>query len=57
MNGLPRKMALELFKPLVMNALVIQGYAHNIRVQKKSGVRRRRGLGHSARSHKDHPVF
>ena len=33
--GLPRKMALELFKPLVMNALVIQGYAHNIKSAKE----------------------
>ena len=33
--GLPRKMALELFKPLVMNALVIQGYAHNIKSAKR----------------------
>jgi DNA-directed RNA polymerase subunit beta' len=33
--GLPRKMALELFKPLVMNSLVIQGYAHNIKSAKR----------------------
>jgi len=33
--GLPRKMALELFKPFVMHQLVIQGYAHNIRTAKR----------------------
>ena len=29
--GLPKKMALELFKPFVMNKLVEQGLAHNIK--------------------------
>ena len=29
--GIPRKMAIELFKPFVMHKLVILGYAHNIR--------------------------
>ena len=33
--GIPRKMALELFKPLVMNSLVMQGYAHNIKSAKR----------------------
>ena len=33
--GLPRKMALELFKPFVMNRLVINGYAHNIKSAKR----------------------
>jgi DNA-directed RNA polymerase subunit beta' len=33
--GLPKKMALELFKPLVMNSLVVKGYAHNIRSAKR----------------------
>lgn len=33
--GLPRKMALELFKPFVMNKLVIKGYAHNIKSAKR----------------------
>ena len=33
--GLPRKMALELFKPFVMNKLVINGYAHNIKSAKR----------------------
>ena len=33
--GLPRRMALELFKPFVMNRLVMQGYAHNIKSAKR----------------------
>ena len=33
--GLPRRMALELFKPFVMHYLVEQGYAHNIKSAKR----------------------
>jgi DNA-directed RNA polymerase subunit beta' len=33
--GLPKKMALELFKPFVMRKLVEQGYAHNIKSAKR----------------------
>ena len=33
--GLPKKMALELFKPFVMNRLVQKGIAHNIKSAKK----------------------
>jgi len=33
--GLPKKMALELFKPFVMNKLVMQGFAHNIKSAKR----------------------
>jgi DNA-directed RNA polymerase subunit beta' len=33
--GLPRKMALELFKPFVMNQLVMLGHAHNIKSAKR----------------------
>ena len=33
--GLPRRMALELFKPFVMNRLVVKGYAHNIKSAKR----------------------
>ncbi len=32
--GLPKKMALELFKPFVMDRLVKEGYAHNIKSAK-----------------------
>ena len=32
--GIPRKMALELFKPFVMDKLVKEGYAHNIKSAK-----------------------
>jgi DNA-directed RNA polymerase subunit beta' len=33
--GLPKQMALELFKPFVMRGLVEQGYAHNIKAAKR----------------------
>ena len=33
--GLPKKMALELFKPFVMRQLVEQGFAHNIKSAKR----------------------
>lgn len=33
--GLPKKMALELFKPFIMNKLVTKGLAHNIKSAKK----------------------
>ncbi len=34
--GLPKKMALELFKPFVMHKLVVQGLAHNIKSAKRA---------------------
>ena len=37
--GLPRRMALELFKPFVMNRLVMNGYAHNIKSAKRMAER------------------
>ena len=37
--GLPRRMALELFKPFVMNRLVLNGYAHNIKSAKRLAER------------------
>ena len=39
--GLPRRMALELFKPFVMNRLVLRGYAHNIKSAKRLAERAR----------------
>ena len=39
--GLPKKMALELFKPFIMNALVVKGYAHNIKSAKRMTERAR----------------
>ncbi|HNV70015.1 MAG TPA: hypothetical protein PKO06_09970, partial [Candidatus Ozemobacteraceae bacterium] len=39
--GLPKKMALELFKPFVMNRLVQKGTAHNIKSAKKMIERER----------------
>ena len=39
--GLPRRIALELFKPFVMNRLVLKGYAHNIKSAKRLAERAR----------------
>ena len=39
--GLPKRMALELFKPFVMNKLVLKGYAHNIKSAKRMAERAR----------------
>ncbi|MEX2315348.1 MAG: DNA-directed RNA polymerase subunit beta', partial [Thermomicrobiales bacterium] len=33
--GLPKRMALELFKPFVMRKLVVHGHAHNIKAAKR----------------------
>ena len=40
--GLPRRMALELFKPFIMHRLVMKGYAHNIRSAKRQAEGNRR---------------
>ena len=37
--GLPKRMALELFKPFVMNRLVLDGHAHNIKSAKRMAER------------------
>ena len=34
-TGLPKRMALELFKPFVMHRLVLEGHAHNIKSAKR----------------------
>ena len=39
--GLPRRMALELFKPFVMNRLALEGHAHNIKSAKRMAERAR----------------
>ncbi|NMB03970.1 MAG: DNA-directed RNA polymerase subunit beta', partial [Tissierellia bacterium] len=39
--GLPKKMALELFKPFVMRKLVSQGISHNIKTAKRAVERER----------------
>ncbi len=39
--GLPKRMALELFKPFVMHKLVTRGYAHNIKSAKRMVERAR----------------
>jgi DNA-directed RNA polymerase subunit beta' len=45
--GLPKKMALELFKPFIFSKLERRGLATTIKAAKKAGrARRSRGLGH-----------
>ncbi|MFQ5924856.1 MAG: DNA-directed RNA polymerase subunit beta' [Dehalococcoidia bacterium] len=39
--GLPKRMALELFKPFVMHLLILRGYAHNIKSAKRIVERER----------------
>ncbi|MDA1188116.1 MAG: DNA-directed RNA polymerase subunit beta' [Chloroflexi bacterium] len=39
--GIPRRMALELFKPFVMHKLVVNGFAHNIKSAKRMAERAR----------------
>lgn len=56
--GLPKEMALELFKPFVMKRLVDQGYAHNIKSAKRM-VERVRGEVWDVLEEviKEHPVL
>ena len=50
--GLPKQMALELFKPFVMKKLVEHDYAQNIKSARAwSSVAHDRGLGHPRRGH------
>ena len=54
--GLPKKMALELFKPFVMRQLVEKGFAHNIKSAKRIVERvRPRGLGRPRGRHQGPP--
>ena len=55
--GLPKKMALELFKPFVMRQLVEKSFAHNIKSAKRIVERRRptRGLGRARGGHQGPP--
>ena len=54
--GLPKRMALELFKPFVMRKLVERNYAHNIKSAKRIVERvRPGGLGSPRRGHQGPP--
>ena len=54
--GLPKKMALELFKPFVMRQLVEKGFAHNIKSAKRIVERvAARGLGRPRGGHQGPP--
>lgn len=56
--GLPKKMALELFKPFVMKKLVEEGYAHNIKSAKRMVERVKPQVWDVLDSViKDHPVL
>lgn len=56
--GLPREMALELFKPFVMKKLVQDGYAHNIKSAKRMVERMRPEVWDVLEEVvKDHPVL
>ena len=52
--GLPQKMAIELFKPFIMNKLVEYGFAHNIKSAKKLIERRGNSL-ESLRGNRERP--
>ncbi len=56
--GLPKEMAIELFKPFVMKELVEQGFAHNIKAAKRMVERQRNEVWDVLeRVIKDHPVL
>ena len=56
--GLPKKMALELFKPFVMRQLVEKGFAHNIKSAKRIVERVRPEVWDVLEEViKDHPVL
>ena len=56
--GLPREMALELFKPFVMKKLVEGSFAHNIKSAKRMGERmRNEGWDVLEEVIKEHPVL
>ena len=56
--GLPREMALELFKPFVMKKLVNEGYAHNIKSAKRMVERVREEVWEVLEEViQDHPVL
>ena len=56
--GLPQRMALELFKPFIMNKLVDRGYAHNIKSAKRMIEREEAKVWEVLEEVvKDHPVL
>ena len=56
--GLPKEMALELFKPFIMKILVGEGLAHNIKSAKKMVERLETGVWDALEEViKDHPVM
>ena len=56
--GLPKKMALELFKPFIYNRLEAEGPRRHDQGRQGDGrARGGRGLGRARRGHPDHPVL
>ena len=53
--GLPQKMAIELFKPFIMNKLVEYGFAHNIKSAKKLIEREEANSLESIRRNRERP--
>ena len=53
--GLPKKMALELFKPFIYNRLEAEGRAATIKQAKEMVGRRRSGLGHPRKGDQGSP--
>jgi DNA-directed RNA polymerase subunit beta' len=54
--GLPKKMALELFKPFIYKQARRARLVTTIKSAKKMVERSARGLGHPRRGHREHPV-
>jgi DNA-directed RNA polymerase subunit beta' len=55
--GLPKKMALELFKPFIFSQAAAARLRDDDQGAKKLVERRARGLGHPRRGHPEHPVL
>ena len=56
--GLPKRMALELFKPFVMHYIILQGHAHNIKSAKRLVERERDEVWDALKAViKDRPVL
>ena len=55
--GLPKTMALELFKPFVIERLVDLEYFRTSRLRRKPSIAEPTGFGTCSRGHQDHPVL
>ena len=55
--GLPKEMAIELFKPFVMKELVANGTSHNIKTPKDGGETSAGSLGCAGGGHQGAPCY